>query len=107
MSTFARSRNHGRTFVATCVGAAFLWALALSVSPQLHQRVHADANRAEHSCAVTLIANGSYDHVAQPPLISAPDLLAQFATVPALSSTWVQPLFLKAQIFANAPPACA
>jgi hypothetical protein len=104
MSTSARSTNHGRIFVATCVGAAFLWALALSVSPQLHQRVHADANRAEHSCAVTAIAAGSYEHAAQPPLISAPDLVSQFGRVPALSSTWVQPLFLQAHIFAHAPP---
>jgi hypothetical protein len=107
MSTFARSTNHGRTFVATCVFAAFVWALALSVSPQLHQRVHADGNRSDHTCAVTLIANGSYDHAAQLPLIGSPDLLAQFGTVPALSSIWVQPLFLKAHIFANAPPARA
>ena len=107
MSTFARSRNNGRAFVATCIGAAFIWALALSVSPQLHQRVHADGNRSDHACAVTLIAIGSYDHAAQSPLIDSPDLLAQFGTVSALSSMWVQPLFLKAHIFANAPPARA
>jgi len=57
MSTFARSRNHGRAFIAICVGAAFLWALALSASPQLHQRVHADAKRAEHGCVATMIAS--------------------------------------------------
>jgi hypothetical protein len=107
MSTGARSTNHGRTFVATCIFAAFVWALALSVSPQLHQRVHADGNRSDHTCAVTLIANGSYDHAAQPPLTSAPDFVVQFGTVSALSSIWVQPLFLKAHIFANAPPARA
>ena len=50
--------------VAVFVFAAFLWALALSASPQLHQRVHKDANRAEHNCAVTMIASGSYDHAA-------------------------------------------
>jgi hypothetical protein len=105
MNTFARPTNHGRTFVATCIFAAFVWAIALSVSPQLHQRVHADGNRSDHTCAVTLIATGSYDHAAQPPLISSSDLLTQFGTVSALSSTWVQPLFLKAHIFANAPPA--
>jgi hypothetical protein len=105
MSTFARPTNHGRTFVATCVGAAFLWALALSVSPQLHQRVHADAPRTEHSCAVTAIASGNCDHVAQPPLVSAPDFVSQFGRVPSLNLVWVQPLFLKAHIFAHAPPA--
>jgi hypothetical protein len=107
MSTFARSTNHGRAFVATCVFAAFVWTLALSVSPQLHQRIHADGNRSDHTCAITLIATGSYEHAAQPPLISAPDLLAQLGTVSTLSSIWVQPFFLKAHIFANAPPARA
>jgi hypothetical protein len=105
MSTFARSTNHGRMFVATCVGAAFLWALALSASPQLHQRVHPDANRGDHNCAATLIVSGSYDHAAAPPLISAPQFGTGFSKIPALRSTWVQPLILKAHVFAQAPPA--
>ena len=104
MSRYARSTNRGRAFVAGLVSAAFLWALALSASPQLHQRVHPDADRAEHSCAVTMVASGSYDHAAQPPLISAPDFFAQFGSVPELTSTWVKPLFLNAHIFAHAPP---
>lgn len=107
MSTFARSTNHGRTFVATCVFAAFVWTLALTISPQLHQRIHADGNRSDHICAVTLVANGSYDNAAQPPLIRAPDLPGQFGTVLTLSSIWVQPVLLMAHIFANAPPARA
>src|SRR4029434_5384205 len=71
MSTLVSSTIHGRAVVATCVSAAFLWALALSVSPQLHQRFHTDANRVEHSCAATMIASGNYDHAAHPPLVSA------------------------------------
>jgi hypothetical protein len=105
MSTFARSTNHGRAFVATCVFAAFIWALALSVSPQLHQRVHADASRAEHSCAVTAIASGAYEHAGPPPLVSGPLPAVQFSEIAALTSQWVESLFLKAHIFANAPPA--
>jgi hypothetical protein len=105
MNTFARSKSHGHAFVATCVFAAFVWALALSVSPQLHQRVHADANRAEHSCAVTAIASGNCDHVTHPPLVSTPTQAVQFSKVPALTPKWVQSLFLKAHIFAHAPPA--
>jgi hypothetical protein len=105
MSTFARPTNHGRTFVATCVFAAFVWALALSVSPQLHQRVHPDASRAEHSCAVTAIASGNCEYTAYPPLISAPLPANEFSTVQALTTRWVESLFLKAHIFANAPPA--
>src|SRR5438046_2205624 len=106
MSMFARSRDHGRAFVAICVGAAFLWALALSASPQLHQRVHKDANRVEHSCAVTMIASGSYDHAVHVPLVSAPTPAVQFSKIPALTPQWVESPFLGACIFERAPPAC-
>jgi hypothetical protein len=105
MNTFARSANHGRTFVAAFVSIGFLWALALSASPQLHQRVHADANRVEHNCAATMIASGSYDQVAHPPLISAPVPSTHFSTIPALTPCWVQSPFLGACIFEHAPPA--
>jgi hypothetical protein len=105
MSTFARSKKCRRAFIATFISAAFFWTLLLSVSPQLHARIHADANRGDHTCAVTLVATGSYDHAAQPTLISAPDFVFQFERIPALSSTWVRPLFLNAHLFAHAPPA--
>jgi hypothetical protein len=104
MSSFARSKDCSRAFIATFISAAFFWTLLLSVSPQLHARIHADANRGDHTCAITLIATGSYDHAAQPPLISAPQPSVQFSKIAALNSTWVQPLFLSAHIFAHAPP---
>ena len=107
MSMFARSTNHGRAFIAICVGAAFLWALALSASPQLHQRVHKDANRVEHNCAATLIASGSYDHAGHPPLVSAPVPVIHFSKIPALTPQWVESPFLGARIFEHAPPARA
>lgn len=105
MSTFARSKECRRAFVATFVSTAFFWTLLLSASPQLHARIHPDANRGEHTCAVTLIAAGNYAHAAHPPLIEAPEPRIQFSKIAALSSTWVQPLFLSAHIFAHAPPA--
>jgi len=104
MSTFARSINHGRAFVAVCVSAAFLWALALGASPQLHQRVHKDANRVEHNCAATMIASGSYNHAPHPPLVSAPVSTIQFSKIPALTPLWVESPFLGACIFEHAPP---
>jgi hypothetical protein len=105
MSTFARSTNRGRAVVAIFVSTAFLWALALSASPQLHQRVHKDANRAEHSCAVTMIASGSYDHAAHPPLVSVPVPSVHFSKIPALTPQWVESPCLGACIFEHAPPA--
>jgi hypothetical protein len=104
MSTVARSTNRGNAFVAPCVFMAFLWALALTALPQLHQRVHPDANRVEHSCAATMIASGSYDHATHPPLVSADALVPQFSKIPALTPCWVQSPFLGACIFEHAPP---
>ncbi len=105
MSRFARSTNQGRAFIAISVSAAFLWALALSASPQLHQRVHPDAGRVEHNCAATMIASGSYNHAAQPPLVSALVPAVHFSKIPALTPQWVESPFLGARIFEHAPPA--
>ena len=105
MSTFARSNNRGRALVASFVFVAFFWALALSASPQLHQRVHPDANRVEHNCVATMIASGSYNHAAHPPLVSAPVPVIHFSKIPALTPCWVQSPCLGARIFEHAPPA--
>ncbi len=107
MNSSARSHHCARVLVAAVIFAAFSWTLLVSVAPQLHARIHPDASGADHSCAVTLVASGNYDHAAQPPLVSAPDFIGQFGSVPALTSTWVKPLFLKAHIFAHAPPVVA
>jgi len=104
MSTFARSKKCSRAFIATFISAAFFWALLLSVSPQLHARIHADANSGDHTCAVTLIATGNYDHPAQPPLVSAQLPAIHFSKIPALTPQWVESPFLGACIFEHAPP---
>jgi hypothetical protein len=101
-----KSSTTARAFVTTLVATAFLWTLALSASPQLHQRFHPDASRVEHSCAVTMIASGSYNHVSQPPLVSLPVPIIQFAEIPALIPQWVESPFLGASIFEHAPPPC-
>ena len=83
---------------------AFSWTLLVSVSPRLHGRIHSDANRGDHVCAITLIASGSYEQGAQPPFISPPQVDVRFAATLELTSTWVKPLFFNAHIFAHAPP---
>jgi hypothetical protein len=105
MSISARLRHRGCPFIATLVSAAFFWTLLLSASPQLHARIHPDGNRTEHTCAVTLIATGSYDHAAPPLVVSQPQFTLGFSEIAAPSSNWVQPLFLAAHIFEHAPPA--
>ena len=93
-----------RASVSTLSVAAFLWALTLSASPQLHQRVHPDANQVEHTCAVTLIASGNCDHASTALLISVPVLLGEFE-ISELTLRWVQPVFLVAAVFERGPPA--
>src|SRR6266478_5082634 len=100
-----RSSRSGRAVVATFLCTAFLWTLALSASPQLHQRVHPDANRADHVCAVTMVASGNYNHSPAAPLVSVPALVDQFSRISALTPQWVESPFLLARIFEHAPPA--
>src|SRR5205807_7382954 len=100
-----RRSTASRAFVAIVTSAAFLWTLALSVSPQLHERIHPDANRADHSCAVTFIASGNYDHSPNPQIVGVPDPIDQFSSVPVLTPKWVESAFLLARIFEHAPPA--
>jgi len=100
-----RSSRSDRAVVAIFLCLAFLWTLALSASPRLHQRIHRDANRGDHVCAITMVASGNYDHSAAAPLVSAPVLADQFSPIPALTPQWVESAFLLARIFEHAPPA--
>ena len=85
--------------------AAFLFALALAASPQLHARFHPDAGSPNHECAVTLIASGKYEQADAPPLFCAPQPAVVFEKIPALAPVWVAAPFLGARIFEHAPPA--
>ena len=92
--------------VAHCgpqVEGRFLWTLTLTVSPQLHERVHHDANRVDHSCAVTFVASGSYDHSLDALHISAPVHLDEFS-IPELTPLWVRSVFLAEAVLEHAPP---
>jgi hypothetical protein len=97
------TRARAGVFVAACIGVAFAWTLLLSVSPQLHQRIHPDANRVEHTCAVTFVASGTYEHSAALLLI-APVTANTFARIADLNPAWVLSAFLGASIFEHAPP---
>jgi len=105
MNSAGRSQNSTRALVAAVLFAAFSWTLLVSLSPRLHGCIHADANRSDHVCAITLVASGSYEHAGQPPLVTVPLPAVQFSKIPALTSCWVKSPFLGAHIFEHAPPA--
>jgi hypothetical protein len=105
MNVAGRSQTCARVFITAVLFVAFSWTLLASISPRLHARIHADALRADHVCAITLIASGSYEHGAQPPLVIVPLPAVEFSKIPALTPCWVQSPFLGAHIFEHAPPA--
>src|SRR5439155_26862458 len=90
-----------RAFVAIFVSAAFLWMLVLGVSPQLHSRVHSDANRVEHTCAVTLTTSGNYTHSPPALVIGVPIGFSEFSEIPVLNPVRVQSLLFVAHILAH------
>jgi hypothetical protein len=96
-------RSRPRAFVAALLSLAFAWTLALAVSPQLHKRIHRDANSVEHTCAVTFVASGTYEHSDPPPVI--PAAAVTFPRISDLNPSWVLSAFLGASIFEHAPPA--
>jgi hypothetical protein len=85
----------------------FIFGVALSVSPALHERFHPDAKQAHHECAVTVFASGSYHHAAAPKVTIPPVSVWQFGSLPALAPVWVPAPFFSACIFEHAPPAPA
>jgi hypothetical protein len=49
-----------KAFSLLCL-ALFLFLQTLATAPALHQHLHKDAAKAEHHCAVTLIAQGKFN----------------------------------------------
>jgi hypothetical protein len=96
--------SRARAFVGALAGLAFAWTLVLSVSPQLHERVHSDAKRVDHNCAVTFVASGNYEQTAHQPLVVAPVAPIEFSRLPALTPQFVESPFLLARVFEHAPP---
>jgi hypothetical protein len=97
-------RSATRPLVAAFLSLAFLWVLALSVSPQLHEFVHADARQAAHSCGVTLISAGNYEHVASQPIVVTQRPTFGRAILLPLTTVSVS-LFTGAALLEHAPPA--
>ena len=48
----------GQRWTGAVLVVAIFWALTLTVSPQLHELIHPDADHEDHDCAVTLFASG-------------------------------------------------
>src|SRR5215469_10014660 len=92
------------TTTVLVLATAIVLVLALSVAPNLHERLH-PTTASVHECAVTLIGSGSCHYNAAAPPIIGPATALHLSKIPTLSPQWVESPFLVAHIFANAPPA--
>src|SRR5438270_8594511 len=90
--------------VAALAMAAFLWTLALSVSPHWHERVHANQSSGDHTCAVTFVSSGTYDHSPLSAVADVGPFAHQFSSAPELVRSGVASPFLISSIFEHGPP---
>ena len=96
-----------RALIGVGLISAILFATALSGSPQLHERLHPDANQSQHECAVTLIAHGKCDNPVSPPVFEPAIVSISSEQIFSIDFVFVAPLFLSARIFEHAPPVLA
>ena len=84
--------------------AAFLFALVLSATPQLHEQLHGATGVGNHECAATLLASGNYQHTPTVTISLAPPAPPNIF-VQALSSFPLVSARLAFSLLEHAPPA--
>jgi hypothetical protein len=81
-----------------------LWVVTLSVSPQLHELIHPDADHEDHDCAVTLFLGGGLVHSPMLPSLVAGPLFTFLRHTPNLPSEILAALFAGQRISERGPP---
>lgn len=92
--------------LAACVLVQMVLALALAVSPDLHERLHHDAGSPLHECAVTHLIHGDFGDGVPVPMISAGPVppVPETQVFTDARAAWVRPLFLVNGVLEHAPP---
>ena len=85
-----KSGQSAKSVSAACLIALVLFLSLLGASPAMHKCLHADADRADHECVVTLFTHGQVDAVSIAPLVTGLVLLVGVLTL--LSETFQIPL---------------
>jgi hypothetical protein len=81
-----------------------LWVVTLTVSPQLHEFIHPDADHEDHDCAVTLFLGGGLAHSPLLPSLVAGPLFTFLRHTLNLPSEILAVLFGGQRISERGPP---
>ena len=99
-------RHSGRSRLAliSVTLAGFVLALLLAASPELHERLHHDADDDHHECLAKILhAGGACDDTPVAPTLDA-YLTELFEAAPVDGSRVAEALFLDCGILEHAPP---
>jgi len=102
LSMTRQARAGAKGIVAFAAIAAFLFTIALSGTPGLHDQLH-HSNGLSHECAVTLLSSGGC-HLS-PCNVSCPELLPAVPVAFATTTTPVVIASLDFSLLEHAPPA--
>ena len=105
LSVLAPLIQTGQRLTGALLVVAVLWALTLTVSPQLHELVHPDADHEDHDCAVTLFLGGGLLHSPVLPSLVAGPLLICLRQTPGPPPDISAVLFAGQRVFERGPPA--
>jgi len=94
----------GQRWTGALLVVAIFWALTLSVSPQLHEWVHPDADHDDHDCAVTLFLGGGLVHSPVLPSLVAGPLVLFLTHTPSPPPVILAALFAGQRISERGPP---
>jgi hypothetical protein len=81
-----------------------LWVVTLTVSPQLHELIHPDADHEDHDCAVTLFLGSGLAHSPLLPSLVPGPLCTFLRHTPNLPSEILAVLFGGQRISERGPP---
>src|ERR1700740_2436707 len=94
----------GQRFTGAALVVAIFWALTLTVSPQLHELIHPDADHEDHDCAVTLFLGGGLVHSPSLPSLVAGPLVLFLRHTPSPPPEIFAVLFAGQRISERGPP---
>ena len=92
-----------RALIAILLFCGVGFSIGLSAAPQLHEWLHKTERSANHECAATLLASGSWEYSAGEPILTQPHRAA-------IASSFIKPdcrVIARAEssILEHAPPA--